>query len=89
VSSDDDGDKLWALAKRSPVLGPILERWREIALPDCWLVAGAVAQTVWNGSFKLPPTHGLADVDLVSRMVSAICWARLCGRKEAGHAGGI
>jgi len=65
VPSGDDGDRLWALVKRSPVLGPILEQWREIALPDCWLVAGAVAQTVWNDAFKLSPTHGLADVDLV------------------------
>jgi hypothetical protein len=47
------------------VLGPIIARWREIALPDCWLAAGALAQTVWNDAFGLPPTHGLADVDLV------------------------
>ncbi|WP_350223801.1 hypothetical protein [Rhizobium sp. CNPSo 4039] len=30
----------------SPLLGSLLRRWDEIALPDCWLVAGAIAQTV-------------------------------------------
>src|SRR5580704_17633427 len=29
-------------------LGEILERFEEIALPDSWLVAGCIAQTIWN-----------------------------------------
>jgi hypothetical protein len=29
-------------------LREILERFEEIALPDAWLVAGSIAQTVWN-----------------------------------------
>jgi hypothetical protein len=36
-----------------------------IALPDCWLVAGALAQTVWNDVHGLAPDHGLSDIDLV------------------------
>lgn len=34
-------------------------------MPDCWLVAGVLAQTVWNDAFGLPSTHGISDIDLV------------------------
>jgi hypothetical protein len=56
---------LHAIALRSPILATILDRWADISLPDCWLVAGALVQTVWNDAFHLPPTHGISDVDLV------------------------
>jgi uncharacterized protein len=48
----------------SPLLNAVLERWDRIALPDCWLVAGAVAQTVWNKAHDLPAIHGIKDVDI-------------------------
>jgi uncharacterized protein len=48
----------------SPLLHTVLERWDRIALPDCWLVAGAVAQTVWNKAHDFPATHGIKDVDI-------------------------
>src|ERR1700730_502215 len=57
--------KLETLLLASPILGPIICEWSAISLPDCWLVAGAVAQTVWNSAFSLPLDHGLKDVDLV------------------------
>jgi hypothetical protein len=57
--------RLQAIVLASPLLGPILHRWDEIALPDSWLVAGAIAQTVWNHACGLSPTHGIADIDLV------------------------
>ncbi|MGY5777529.1 nucleotidyltransferase family protein [Rhizobium sp. LEGMi135b] len=50
---------------KSPLLMRLLQRWSEIALPDCWLVAGAIAQTVWNHAFGLPPSHGINDLDIV------------------------
>ena len=43
----------------SPILGPIIDEWAAIRLPDCWLVAGPIAQTVWNSAFGLPLDHGL------------------------------
>jgi hypothetical protein len=52
-------------AESSPILAPILNRWSGLALPDCWLAGGAIAQTVWNAAFGFAPGHGLADVDLV------------------------
>ena len=53
------------IIQSSPVLAPILRQWSAISLPDCWLAAGAVAQTVWNDAFGLAPDHGLVDVDIV------------------------
>jgi hypothetical protein len=56
---------LQAIVSESPLLAPVLRNWKKIALPDCWLVAGAIAQTVWNHSFGLAATHGINDIDIV------------------------
>lgn len=62
----------------SPLLPVLLDNWDKVALPDSWLVAGAIAQTVWNHeagfplahgisdqTFGLPLTHGINDIDIV------------------------
>ena len=46
-------------------LGEILERFEEIALPDSWLVAGCIAQTVWNFRCRQPAEFGLKDFDVI------------------------
>ena len=46
-------------------LGEILERFEEIVLPDSWLVAGCIAQTIWNLGCGQPAEFGLKDVDLM------------------------
>jgi len=46
-------------------LGEILDRFEELALPDSWLVAGSIAQTIWNLSSGQPAALGLKDVDLI------------------------
>lgn len=51
--------------RSSPLLGPVLDRWGDVRLPNCWLVAGAVAQTVWNANLGYSPDHGIKDVDIV------------------------
>lgn len=56
---------LQGVVEQSLLLKPLLARWHRIALPDAWLVAGAVAQTAWNALFGLPPSHGIHDVDIV------------------------
>ena len=61
----DQHTELRATILASPLLRPIIEEWNKLALPDCWLVAGAIAQTVWNQMFNLPPTHGISDIDIV------------------------
>jgi hypothetical protein len=42
----------------------ILERWSELALPDGWLVAGCLCQTVWNLRDGRGPEDGIKDYDL-------------------------
>lgn len=48
----------------NPVARTILERLPALALPDCWLVSGAVFQTVWNVQTGRPPDYGIADYDI-------------------------
>ena len=42
----------------------ILERWSDLALPDGWLVAGCLFQTVWNLQAGRPPEADIKDYDL-------------------------
>jgi len=74
-------ERLAAIVRSSPAVAPLLERWPKVALPDGWIAAGAVAQSVWNAAFRLPPLHGLADVDLIYFDA-----ADLSGESEAAHA---
>jgi hypothetical protein len=46
-------------------LGEILERFEEVTLPDSWLVAGCIAQTIWNLGYGQPAEFGLKDVDVI------------------------
>lgn len=82
--SDAPARELASAVESSPLLTEVIGRWDEIGLPDGWLVAGAVAQTVWNRRFGLPATHGIDDVDLVYFDASD-----LSEEAEAGHAARI
>nr|WP_301334500.1 nucleotidyltransferase family protein [Variovorax dokdonensis] len=42
----------------------ILARWERLALPDGWLVAGCLFQTVWNLQAGRPPESDIKDYDL-------------------------
>lgn len=42
----------------------ILERWENLALPDGWLVAGCLFQTVWNLQARRAPAESIKDYDL-------------------------
>jgi uncharacterized protein len=53
-----------ALQENRP-LCEILGRFEEVDLPEGWLVAGAVAQTVWNLSAGYPADRGIKDADIV------------------------
>jgi uncharacterized protein len=72
---------LRSLLARSPIVATIVDRWPQIGLPDCRLVAGCLAQTVWNDAFGLPATHGISDIDLVY-----FDGQDLSAETEAGHA---
>lgn len=42
----------------------MLERLPALGLPDAWLVAGCLFQTIWNLQAGRPPTAGIKDYDL-------------------------
>ncbi|MEN3112107.1 nucleotidyltransferase family protein [Uliginosibacterium paludis] len=42
----------------------ILERWDALGLPEGWLVAGCLFQTVWNLQAGQPPEAHIKDYDL-------------------------
>ena len=43
----------------------ILSRWPRLALPQSWLVAGCLFQTVWNMQSGRPPDAGIKDYDIL------------------------
>lgn len=49
---------------RNPNNAAILERAPRLALPDWWLTAGAVFQTVWNVLDGRAPARAISDYDL-------------------------
>jgi len=49
---------------RNPNNRAILDRWSLLALPDGWLVAGCLFQTVWNLQAGRSPEEGIRDYDL-------------------------
>lgn len=42
----------------------ILDAWDSLALPDGWLVAGCLFQTVWNLASGRAPEDGIKDYDI-------------------------
>ena len=48
----------------NPVNRMILERLSDLGAPDCWLVSGALFQTVWNNLTNRPRQFGIRDYDV-------------------------
>ena len=48
----------------NPVVNAIVERMPALGLPDCWLTAGCLFQTVWNVLSDRDPRAGIRDYDL-------------------------
>jgi hypothetical protein len=57
-------DEFVAAVLANPFNCSILERLPRLALPDAWLVSGALFQTVWNVRTGRAPTHGIRDYDI-------------------------
>jgi hypothetical protein len=53
------------LLRSNPVVDAVLERLPALRLPDWYLGAGAVAQTVWNAAHGFPADHAIEDYDVV------------------------
>lgn len=51
-------------ALRNPVNEAIAHELFQLALPDGWIVAGCLAQTVWNVLTDRAVDHGISDYDI-------------------------
>jgi hypothetical protein len=60
-----DADALRSILLDSATVAAALDRLTAIALPDWYLGAGCVAQTVWNVAHGFAPNHGIDDFDIV------------------------
>ena len=56
--------QFFADLQTNPNNARILERWEDVRLPDAWLVAGCLFQTVWNRLSGQAPDAGIKDYDL-------------------------
>ncbi|WP_315702804.1 MULTISPECIES: nucleotidyltransferase family protein [unclassified Bradyrhizobium] len=59
-----NSDDFLALALRNPVNDRIAQELSALALPDAWIVAGCLTQTVWNTLTGRPLGHGISDYDI-------------------------
>ena len=59
-----NSDTFLATVLRNPVNELIADELFRLALPDAWLVAGCLVQTVWNVLTGRPIDHGIADYDV-------------------------
>ncbi|WP_395823296.1 nucleotidyltransferase family protein [Collimonas sp.] len=57
-------DHFLAAILANPINRIILDRWDALALPDAWLVAGCLFQTVWNLQAGRAPEADIKDYDL-------------------------
>ena len=48
----------------NPALDALLDDLTELALPDAWIVAGCLTQTVWNAQTGRPIGYGINDYDV-------------------------
>ncbi|MGX9426043.1 MULTISPECIES: nucleotidyltransferase family protein [Bradyrhizobium] len=57
-------DEFLAAALRNPANAAIADELLRLALPDAWLVAGCLAQTVWNVRTHRAADYGISDYDI-------------------------
>ncbi|CAI4215988.1 unnamed protein product [Parascedosporium putredinis] len=58
-------DHLRLVLSTNPTLVEVLKRAATLNLPQWYVAAGAVSQTIWNHVSSLPPETGIHDYDLV------------------------
>jgi hypothetical protein len=59
---------------RNPWVGEIAARAARLDLPDWYLAAGCLYQTVWNVLDGRDPQHGIADYDLIYFDAADLSW---------------
>jgi uncharacterized protein len=63
-SSDRQRDALIEIVGASPLLTRAVEGVLALGVPDCWIVSGAIYNTVWNSLTGRPLLNGIKDVDV-------------------------
>ena len=58
----------------NPMVGEVLSRTGTLAMPDWYLTAGCLFQTVWNVLDGQPPQRGIRDYDLFYFDASDLSW---------------
>lgn len=59
---------------RNPIVVEVLVRLEQLGLPDGWLAAGCLFQTVWNVLDGHEPTRGIGDYDVIYHDASDLSW---------------
>lgn len=67
-------DKFLDIIGKNPINNTILQRLPSLDIPDAWLVAGSLFQTVWNDITKRSLDHGIRDYDLFYFDDSDLSW---------------
>jgi len=62
--TSDDATAFIAAVRQNPVNAALIDRLPALGLPDCWLVAGCLFQTVWNLKSGRPPAEGIRNYDV-------------------------
>lgn len=65
ASLQPDSQRLHAMLSQNPILNEILTRFDEVNLPNAYLVAGCVSQTIWNITLGRTPNENLSDIDII------------------------
>jgi uncharacterized protein len=71
---DEQITQFRAALGRNPTLTEVLTRAAAMSLPEWYLVAGCLYQTVWNVVTGQPPEAGILDYDLVYFDASDLSW---------------
>ena len=71
---DEQLASLPALLSRNRTLTEVLRRAAGMGLPDWYLVAGCLYQTIWNVLTGQPPEAGILDYDLAYFQAADLSW---------------
>jgi uncharacterized protein len=72
--SSTQADELVAIVRTNPFVDEVLGRAESLALPDWYLTAGCLFQTVWNHLHDYEPTNAIVDYDLFYFDASDVSW---------------
>lgn len=70
----DEAERFRIALERNNMLIEVLRRAATMKLPEWYLAAGCITQTVWNMVTEKPPEHGIDDYDVVYFDDSDLSW---------------